>query len=134
MDDSNSARLPAPQGLSLVRGTDAEVAAARHLPYQSVIGSLMWAAICTRPDVSHVVGQLSKFNSCYTLAHWAAAKHLLCYIWGSLDVGITYTRTPSPTLLGYADADYANDRDSRRSVTGYLFCYGGSAISWRSHV
>lgn len=131
-EDLNSVKLPFPVGLKLLHGSTEDVAAASHLPYQSLVGSLNWAAISTRPDIAFAVSQLSRFNSCYTFAHWNAAKHLACYLKGSLSVGIMFRGRMPAELKGYGDADYANDPLDRRSVTGYLFTFGDAIISWRS--
>lgn len=131
MEDCNPAKTPFATGTSLHRGTDEEVKLAASYPYESLVGSLMYAAICTRPDITYAVNRLAQFNSCYTETHWLAAKHVLRYVKGSLTKGIHYTSSDG-TLRGYADADYANDKDSRRSVTGFLFTFGVSVFSWKS--
>lgn len=132
MDNCNPVRTPFATNTCLSQGTDDEVSAARHLPYMSLVGSLMYAAICTRPDIMYAVGKLSQFNSCYTEEHWLAAKHVLRYLKGTLHRGIKYDHDTDATLRGYADADYANDKDTRCSITGYLFTFGPSVFSWRS--
>ena len=67
--------------------------------------------------------------SCPTSQHWGAAKSLLRYLKGTADYGITYSSSSSSSLLGYCDADYAGDSDTRRSTTGYVFVISGGAIS-----
>lgn len=131
MEDCNSVKNPFATGTSLVNGTEDEVKQAQHYPYMSLVGSLMYAAVCTRPDITYAVNRLAQFNSCYTEHHWLAAKHVLRYVKGSLNRGIHYRPTDG-LLRGYADADYANDEDSRRSVTGFLFTFGSSIFSWKS--
>lgn len=132
MDGCNPVKTPFAPNTCLNQGTDEEVLAAKHLPYMSLIGSLMYAAICTRPDIMYAVGKLSQFNSCYTEHHWIAAKHVLRYLKASLHRGIKYNAKTDGTLRGYADAAYANDKDTRRSITGYLFTFGSSIFSWKS--
>ena len=65
-----------------------------------------------------------------------AVKHVFRYLRGSVDHGLTYKGTGSPkqppTLFGYCDSDYAEDKTDRRSVTGYAFILSGAAISWVS--
>lgn len=81
-----------------------------------------------------MVSQLAQFSSQYGSTHITAAKHLLRYIKGTLDVGLLFSRHDSSSreLSGYADADYANDVDTRRSTTGYTITIGGSTVCWRS--
>ena len=59
-------------------------------------------------------------------------KHILRYIQGTADLGLFYSKTSRPELLGYADTRYLSDPHKARSQTGYLFTWGNTAISWRS--
>ena len=101
--------------------------------FQSIIGGLMFAAVCTRPDITFAVNRLARYCSNPTEAHHAAAKRILRYLKGTVDHRITYTGTAetNPLLVGYCDADWAQDKDSRRkSTSGYVMC--GGAVSWQS--
>jgi transposase InsO family protein len=103
--------------------------------YQSIIGGLMFAAICTRPDIAFAVNRLSRYCSNPTQEHYAAAKRILRYLKGTVELRITYTGSAdrSPQLIGYCDADWAQDKDSKRkSTSGYVFVMCGGAISWQS--
>lgn len=108
--------------------------------YSQMVGSLNYLATCTRPDISYSVGALSRYLSCPTSVHLQAAKGVCRYIKGTADYGITYcgSRGSSSDIsslqppLGYCDADYAGDIDTRRSTTGYVFVLCGGAISWQS--
>jgi hypothetical protein len=104
-------------------------------PYSALIGSLNYFAVCTRPDISQAVGALAKYMAKPLASHWAVAKHVLRYLAGTIDYGITYGgNTPTPILVGYCDSDYGSDPDSRRSTTGYAFMLNGGAISWASRL
>lgn len=100
-------------------------------PYSTLVGSMLYLACCTRPDISYTVGVLTRFMSNPTMAHWLAAKSLLRYLAATTDYGITYTSTDLQ-LHGYCDADFAADPDTRRSITGFVFKLAGGAISWSS--
>nr|CAN80991.1 hypothetical protein VITISV_021529 [Vitis vinifera] len=76
------------------------------VPYASAIGSLMYAMVCTRPDIAHAMGVVSRFMSRPKKQHWE----------------------------GYVDADFAGDIDSRKSTTGFIFTLGGTTISWASNL
>lgn len=65
-----------------------------------------------------------------TTVHWQAAKGVLRYIAGTRSLGITYGLGSG--AVGYCDADYAGDLDTRRSTSGYVFTLGGGAVSWSS--
>jgi hypothetical protein len=105
--------------------------------YQSIIGGLMFAAVCTRPDITFAVNRLARYCSNPTEAHQAAAKRILRYLKGTADYRITYTGSAGaktvPELVGYCDADWAQDQDShRKSTSGYAFVMCGGAVSWQS--
>lgn len=100
------------------------------LRYQALIGGLLYLATCTRPDVSYSVGKLARHSSAPTEQHEAAALRVLRYLKGTAQWGLRFGgRQP---LLGYCDADYAGDVDSRRSTSGYSFLLNGAAVSWAS--
>lgn len=136
MMDCNSISTPMEVGRHLEESAAVPLNPARAKSYQSAVGALMYAAHGTRPDISFAVTTLSKFNSKPTLDHWQALKRVLRYLRGTIHYGITYHKADSPdtqpTLLGYCDSDYAEDRSDRRSITGYAFLLGGAAISWCS--
>ena len=101
------------------------------IQYQSMVGSLLHAARATRPDITHAVGIVSKFNSEPTVAHLTAVKRIYRYLKGTLDLALHYEAT-GKQLLGYSDADWANDLDNRHSTTGNVFIMSGGAVSWLS--
>ncbi|GLI71656.1 hypothetical protein VaNZ11_016937 [Volvox africanus] len=100
--------------------------------YRSLVGSLMYLADCTRPDIAQVVNKLSQYMSKPMPVHWEAARGVLRYVKGTAAYGITYSR--DEPLFGYADAEWASDRDNRRSTTGYVFMLHGGAVSWKSRL
>lgn len=103
------------------------------IPYSSAIGSLMYAMVCTRPDLAHAVSLVSRFMHCPGKEHWNAVKWILRYLKNTVDVGLVFDKKLHPhsnQVVGYVDADYAGDLDRRRSLSGYIFSLCGSAISW----
>ncbi|KAL2251475.1 UNVERIFIED_CONTAM: Retrovirus-related Pol polyprotein from transposon TNT 1-94 [Sesamum indicum] len=115
-----------------IEKTDSERAKMRVTPYASAIGSLMYATICTRPDIAHAVGVVSRFMSNPGVMHWEAVKWILRYLRGTKDRALVFGKGKL-TLFGFVDADFAgSDYDKRRSTTGYVFTYGGTAVSWVS--
>lgn len=99
--------------------------------YQSVIGSLMYIALCSRPDVLHSVCKLSQRNTNPHSEHLAAAKQVLRYLNTTADLALIYEKS-GQQISGYADADWAGDSTDRKSFTGYAFMWGGSVFSWTS--
>jgi hypothetical protein len=101
-------------------------------PYRSLVGSLMYLAVATRPDISYVVGRLSSFLDCFRLEHWQAAIRVLRYLKGTRTYALTLGGRNSLALTGYSDSDYANCIDTSRSIGGYCFALGSGVISWSS--
>lgn len=101
------------------------------VPYRELIGSLIFLATTARPDITFAVSYLSRFMSRFNEEHWNAAKYILRYLNGTIDLGITYAPGPL-NMIGYVDADYAGDKSDFKSTSGYAFNINGSAISWAS--
>ena len=103
--------------------------------YQAVIGGLMFAMICTRPDIAYAVNSLAQFASNPLPVHIQALKRVLRYLRGSIHRRIIYTGTDAPDaqpeLVGYSDASWGGGAGCR-SVTGYAFMLAGGVISWQS--
>ena len=100
-------------------------------PYASVVGSLMYAMLCTRPDICYAVGIVSRYQSNPGLSHWTAVKNILKYLRNTRDYMLVYSGGDlNPT--GYTDFDFQSDRDSRKSTFGSVFTLGGGAVIWRS--
>ena len=99
--------------------------------FQSAVGSLMYAMLGTRPDIAYAVSKVSRFTSNPDKSHWQAVKRILRYLRGTVDADLVY-RGPLTQLEGYTDADWAGDKDTRRSTSGFVFSIGSGAISWSS--
>ncbi|XP_065635657.1 LRR receptor-like serine/threonine-protein kinase HSL2 [Quercus suber] len=88
--------------------------------------------VCTRPDIAHVVGVMSRFMSRPGKQHWEAVKWILRYLKGSSDTCL-YFIGASLKLQGYVNTDFTGDIDSRKSTTGFVFTLGGTTLSWASN-
>ena len=104
----------------------------KNIPYASVVRSLMYAQVCTRPDIAYAVGVLWRYRSNPGMDHWRAAKKVIRYLQGTKDYMLMYRQTDILDVIGYSDADFAGCVDSRKSTSGYIFIMAGGAISWRS--
>ncbi len=102
------------------------------VPYQALIGSLMYAAVATRPDVAFMVQTLSQFNTSHTAAHWTAAKHVLRYLKGTRHFGIIFGDSLNLTISDFSDADWGQNRADHRFVSGYVFLLASGIVSWSS--
>ncbi|RVW93240.1 Retrovirus-related Pol polyprotein from transposon TNT 1-94 [Vitis vinifera] len=101
------------------------------IPYASAVGSLMYAQVCTRPDIAYIVGMLGRYLSNPGMDHWRAAKRVMRYLQRTKEYMLTYRRLDQLELIGYSDSDFAGCQDSRRSTSGYIYLLAGGAISWR---
>jgi transposase InsO family protein len=101
--------------------------------YSELVGSLLYLAVCTRPDIAYAVGALARHMAKPTMEHWNAAKAVVRYLAGTVDYGICFGNSNNE-LMGYCDADYAGDLNTRRSTTGYTFILNGGVVSWSSRL
>lgn len=101
-------------------------------PYREAVGSLMFLAIGTRPDISYAIGVVSRYLEHPSPAHVNAVKRIFKYIRGTVNMGIFYNSNDVVDFVGYSDADYAGDNETRRSTSGYVFHIGSGVISWAS--
>lgn len=96
--------------------------------YQPVVGSLMWPAIHTRPDISYAVGVLRRYCSNPSPLHCKYLQHTMRYLVGTLDLGLVFRKNSDNDLIGYSDSDYAGTKDGRRSTGVYAFMLTGAPI------
>ncbi|XP_066164242.1 cytochrome P450 714B2 isoform X1 [Oryza sativa Japonica Group] len=101
------------------------------LRYSQIIGSLMYLASATRPDISFAVSKLSRFVSNPGDDHWHALERVMCYLKGTMSYGIHYAGYPK-VLEGYSDSNWISDADEINATSGYVFTLGGGAVSWKS--
>ncbi|GKV05988.1 hypothetical protein SLEP1_g17933 [Rubroshorea leprosula] len=108
--------------------TEVEKVAMSRVPYSSVVGSLMFAMVGTRSDIAQVVGVVSKYMANPSRVHWDAVKWILRYLKGTSSVSLCYS-SMEPDCVGFVDADFAGDRDKRRSTSGNVFIMASGAVS-----
>eukprot|EP00961_Rhodomonas_salina_P197853 2669875-Rhodomonas_salina.1 len=123
---------PMVAGEQLTKATDDELLDdAEATLFREMLGSIMYLATMTRPDLSYAAGSLAKFMQKPGRKHAEALKRVFRYISGTRDYGITF-RSGDPTILvGYSDADWSNAETSK-SVSGMVFTLHGAAVSWRA--
>ncbi|TYK28893.1 gag/pol protein [Cucumis melo var. makuwa] len=123
MQNSKRGLLPFRHGVTLPKEqcpkTPQEVQEMRHIPYASAVGSLMYAMLCTKPDICYAVGIVSRYQSNPGLAHWTAVKTILKYLRRSRDYMLVYG-SKDLIFTGYTDSDFQTDRDSRKSTSEYV--------------
>ena len=132
MQDCKPVGTPVNISSKLVKATDDDDDCIDQKKYQSAIGSLMYLSVSSRPDISYAVSSLAQFSSHPTKEHWTALKRLLCYLKGTPNHGILYTKDGANTCTGYTDADWGGDVNDQKSASGYVFLLSGGAVSWKS--
>ncbi|XP_071939841.1 secreted RxLR effector protein 161-like [Coffea arabica] len=111
---------------------DAEWENMSKVPYANAVGSLMYAMVCTRPDISHAVRVVSRYMHDPGKEHWQAVKWILRYIQSTVDIGLIFEQDDSQHVVGFCNSDYASDLDKCRSTTGYIFMLVKASVSWKS--
>ncbi|GAB2274148.1 hypothetical protein Dimus_039069 [Dionaea muscipula] len=115
--------------------TDSEKIKMESVPYLNAIGSVMYSMVSTRPDLSFSISLLSRFMSNPGPDHWNALKWLLRYLNCTAASGLLFKKwTNELDLVGYVDADFAGDRDGRKSTTAYCITVGGNCVSWKTQL
>jgi len=101
------------------------------IPYAPAVSSLMYAMVCTWPDIAHAVGVVSRFLSNLRKAHWEAVKWILRYFQGTTQFYLQFGRF-EPILKCYSDFDMVGFLDGSKSTLGYVFTFAGGAVLWES--
>ncbi|RDY03184.1 hypothetical protein CR513_13258, partial [Mucuna pruriens] len=102
------------------------------IPYASVVGSLMYAQVCTRPDITFVVGVLGRYLSDLEMQHWKAVKRVIHYLRRTKGHMRTYRNSEDLEIIGYSDSDFAGCQLNKRSTSGYIYMLARGVISWKS--
>ena len=131
MAQSNPSHTPLQQNVKLL--PDMQSPLTDPTPYRRLVGKLIFLTN-TRPDITHVVHQVARFMQTPQIAHLQAIHSILRYLRHTPNHGLFYARGDTGTLSGFTDADWGGASDNRRSVTGYLFKFGQSPITWTSNL
>lgn len=130
LTDANTVSTPADCSVTLVKD-DQVSKSVNQVEYQSMVGSLLYVAMMTRPDIAQAVATVSKFCSNPTEAHKTAVKRIFRYLKKTLNLALKYCKDEK-LIIGFSDADWGGDRDDRHSTTGNVFVLAGGAVSWLS--
>eukprot|EP00795_Rhopilema_esculentum_P016954 gene16954-8450_t len=129
MTDCKPASTPAEKNLTLLPRNEDEKPP--YFLYRQAVGSLVYLATATRPDLSWIVSKLSQHLDKLSQAHVAAVKRVFRYIKGSTSFRIKFTPTDGQ-LIAYTDSDWGNDIENRRSTSGFVTTLRSAPISWKS--
>jgi hypothetical protein len=106
-----------------------------------IVGTLLYATISTRVDISYAVQKLTRHMQEPLVRHMNAAERTLRYLAGTQELGLTFGRVhleekskgrTNHVVSAYADADWANDKIDRKSITGWVAKLNGDVVSWAS--
>ena len=120
---------PAETGVQLIK-TNKDMSINPRVLYKETIGSLMYMATATQPDIMFAVLALAQFAQDPAKMHWEAAKRVIRYLKGMRDLELTYGAA-STGIVGYTDADHASQYHCH-SILGYTFLINGGTVSWSS--
>ena len=131
MENSKKGYLPIGHGIKLSKKdcvtTPEERERMSRIPYASAVGSIMYAMLCTRPDVAYSLGVVSRYQSDPGEAHWKVVKTILKYLRNTKDQWLIYGESDLK-LVGYTDSSFMSDQDDSKSVSGFIFTLNGGAI------
>lgn len=127
MSDANPCSTPADNNVVLTKSSDVcEI----NFPYREAVGALLFLASVSRPDIAFAVNIVSRYINNPNQSHVNAVKRIIRYLIKTKNVCIKYTGFTE--LIGFSDADYGSDLDSRRSNTGYVFMMNNGPVTWCS--
>ena len=135
MENSKRGFIPMRHGVQISKEhspkTPEDRALMEKIPYASAMGSIMYAMLCTRPDVAFALSVTSRFQANPGESHWEAVKCILKYLRRTKDLFLVYGGEELK-LQGYTDSSFQSDPDDSRSTSGFLFTLNGGAVSWKS--
>lgn len=131
MSDCNAVSTPLPVKLDYA-ALNSEVTC--KAPCRNLIGCLMYAMLCTRPDLSIALNLLSRYQNKNNQELWQCLKRVLRYVKGSLKLELIYKRNDyKDMLVGSVDSDWAGNEIDRKSTSGFLFqLFDQNTISWNT--
>jgi hypothetical protein len=115
-----------PENLSKCQGEKVNV------PYREAIGSLLFLAQATRPDIAYAVSAASRYNENHNEGQWKGVKRIFRYLQLTKNYCLSFLREGGENLHGFTDSDYGGDIGDRKSTSGYVFMFSGAAVSWKS--
>src|SRR5258708_15448273 len=133
MADANPHPTPLPAGADahLIKNT-AQATQAEVKHFQSLIGSLLYMQIGTRPDISFAVSHLAQYAANPSPQHLCLATYVLSYLLGTADKCLCYDGANGSGLHGYSDSSLGDQADDRHSTSSYVYMLINGAISWPS--
>ena len=136
MENSKRGFLPMGHGITLSKTQcpvePKDIERMKSIPYASAVGSIMYAMMCTRPDLSYALSMTSRYQANPGECHWIAVKNILKYLRRTKNLFLVFGGDSKLGVKGYTDASFQTDRDDLKSQSGYVFVINGGAVSWKS--
>jgi hypothetical protein len=136
MENSKRGFLPMGHGITLSKTQcpvePKDIERMKSIPYASAVGSIMYAMMCTRPDLSYALSMTSRYQANPGECHWIAVKNILKYLRRTKNLFLVFGGDSELGVKGYTDASFQTDRDDLKSQSGYVFVINGGAVSWKS--
>ncbi|CAL8167575.1 unnamed protein product [Prunus armeniaca] len=104
----------------------------RNKTYASLVGSIMYVQVCTRPDLALCISKIGRFQSNMGMQHWIAGKKILRYLQRPKDYMLIYKCIENLELVGYANANLGKAEDDYIYASGFLFKMAGAVVAWKS--
>ncbi|CAI7854585.1 unnamed protein product [Closterium sp. NIES-53] len=137
---------PFPSGFKCVKGPEEEgVGEEERRRFHSLVGSLVYAAVNTRPDVAFATGKLARVVQCPNEEQVAAGMRVAKYLGQTATVGLQYSAAAQRRqkgadsvepgrlfLTAFSDASFASEPEDMTSVGGFICCVGGGPTAWES--
>ena len=133
MTNAKSAPTPLPQGYYPVKN-DAPVQPELRTRFQTVIGSLLYLMIGTRPDIAYAVTQLARMSANPSQEHLDRALYICRYLVGTRDYSLLYNGTTGKGIIACTDSDWAQDVNTAHSQTGFYLKMADGVFLWNSHL
>jgi len=130
MQNSKPANTPLPTGARLAKAVTMDILMDRK-DYQSIVRSIMYGMLATRPDLAQCIQQISQFLQNPTRTYEKTAKHALRYLNGIVDEGITYNGNLGMKLNLWSDANWGGE-EGKESVSGFIGTLAGGAVPYSS--
>ena len=139
MSECNPVHMPMIENQKLLTSmspdTPERQAEMKAYPYRELIRKLLYLAIATRPDIAYTIGVLCRFVENPGMEHWRAAKHVLQYLKGTINMKLVYLLQSSPDLFTtFSDANLSGNPDNSRSTGGFAICISRGTTQWGSRL
>ena len=136
MEDAKKGFIPVSSSIPLSRDlcpqTESEKEQMDRIPYASAVGSVMYAMLCTRPDVSYGLSITSRYQANPGMKHWQVVKMILKYLKRTKELFLVYGGCTELSICGYSDVSFQSNKDDSRSQSGWIFILNGGAVTWKN--